>query len=99
MSTDQPEFSGTAAPGSIVRLYVGPAAKPSEIAMAGFTKADSTGNWSLTARRPLHNGQYRTVVSAFSRTLATRPGLRIVPTQPLGRLVVDATDGRGVTSE
>jgi hypothetical protein len=33
-------------------------------------------------------GQYRTVVTAFSRALRTRPGLAIVPTQPLGRLVV-----------
>ncbi len=93
VSTDQPEISGTAAPGSIVRLYVGPAAKPSEIALAGWTTADTAGNWSLSTRRPLHNGQYRTVVSAFSRALATRPGLRIIPTQPLGRLVVNSPTG------
>jgi hypothetical protein len=93
VSTNQPEFSGTAAPGSVVRLYVGPAAKPSETKLSGWTTADDTGHWSLTTRRPLHNGQYRTVVSAFSRALATRPGLRIVPTQPLGRLVVEAQPG------
>jgi hypothetical protein len=93
VSTDQPEFSGTAAPGSVVRLYLGPAAKPSETKSAGWTQADVAGQWSLTTRRPLHNGQYRTVVSAFSRTLSTRPGLRIVPMQPLGRLIVDAQPG------
>jgi hypothetical protein len=93
VSTSQPEFSGTAAPGSVVRLYVGPATKPSVTRLAGLTHADATGQWSLTTRRPLHDGQYRTVVSAFSRALSTRPGLRIVPTQPLGRLVVIAQPG------
>ncbi len=89
VSTSQPEFSGTAAPGSVVRLYVGPATKPSAIRLAGLTRADETGNWSLTTRSPLHDGQYRTVVTAFSHALSTRPGLRVVPTQPLGRLVVN----------
>jgi hypothetical protein len=93
VSTDRPEFSGTAAPGSVVRLYAGPAAKPAETRLAGSTRADGAGRWSMTTRRPLHDGQYRTVVSAFSRALGTRPGLRIVPTQPLGRLVVDAQPG------
>ncbi len=93
VQTSQPEFSGTAAPGSIVKLYVGPAAKPTEIGMAGWTQANSDGQWSLTTRRPLPNGQYRTVVTAFSRALRTRPGLTVIPTQPLGRLVVDASAG------
>ncbi len=93
VSTSQPEFSGTAAPGSQVRLYVGPATEPTETRLAGLTYADSSGDWSLTARRPLHDGQYRTLVSAYSRALATRPGLKVVPTQPLGRLVVDAQPG------
>jgi hypothetical protein len=88
VSTDQPEFSGTAAPNSVVRLLLSPANQPSEIGLAGVTRADASGDWSLTTRRPLPDGQYRTVVTAFSRALATRPGLEIVPTQPLGRLVV-----------
>ena len=67
VSTSQPEFSGTAAPGSQVRLYVGPATEPTETRLAGLTYADSSGDWSLTARRPLHDGQYRTLVSAYSR--------------------------------
>ena len=93
VQTNQPEFSGTAAPGSVVRLSVGPAAKPWDTVVAGWTTANASGQWSLTTRRPLRNGQYRTVVSAFSRALRTRPGLAIVPTQPLGRLVVDAPSG------
>jgi Bacterial Ig-like domain len=90
VNTSQPEFSGTAAPGSVVKLSLGPVAKPWDHAVAGTTQADSTGNWSLTTSEPLHNGQYRVMVSAFSRALRTRPGLTVVPMQPLGRLVVDA---------
>jgi hypothetical protein len=73
-----------------VRLYLGPADKPSVIGLAGVAHANAAGQWSLSASRPLRNGQYRTVVSAFSRPLRTRPGLAIIPTQPLGRLVVQA---------
>ena len=91
MQSNQPEFSGTAADGSTIRLYVSPAAKPMDLALAGITKANNTGQWALTTRHPLANGQYRTLVSAFSRSLATRPGLAIVPTQPLGRLVIDTS--------
>jgi hypothetical protein len=61
--------------------------------LAAVTQASATGQWSLTTEHPLKNGQYRTLVTAFSRKLTTRPGLAIVPTQPLGRLVVDARPG------
>jgi hypothetical protein len=90
VDSSQPQFSGTAAPGSIIRLALGPAAKPMELTLAGVTTANSDGQWSLTTRHSLRNGQYRALVTAFSRKLTTRPGLAIVPTQPLGRLVVDA---------
>jgi hypothetical protein len=90
VQTSQPEFSGTAAPGSVVRLLVSPATKPSDGHLAGRTVADASGNWSLTTSHPLHDGQYRALVAAFSRALRTRPGLAVVPTQPLGRIVVDA---------
>jgi Bacterial Ig-like domain len=93
VQNDQPEFSGTAAPGSIIRLALSPAAKPMNITLAGVTTANSTGQWSLTTRHTLRTGQYRTLVTAFSRMLTTRPGFAIVPTQPLGRLVVDAPAG------
>jgi hypothetical protein len=88
VTTAEPEFSGTAAPGSIIRLALSPARKPMDIHLAGRAVASSTGQWSVTPIRPLLNGQYRTLVTAFSRKLATRPGLAIVATQPLGRLVV-----------
>ena len=81
----QPEFSGTAAPNSIVRLYVGPASKPSDIGPAGWTTADSSGHWALTTR-PMAAGRYRAVAMDFSRASRTRPGLTILPTLPPGEL-------------
>ena len=94
VQSSQPEFSGTAAPGSIIRLALGPAAKPMDLTLVGRTIASSTGQWSLAPRHPLRNGQYRTLVTAFCRALVTRPGFAIVPTQPLGRLVVDSLSAK-----
>ena len=90
VQTAQPEFTGTAAPGSIIRLGLSLASKPTEPSVAGVATANSNGQWSLTTSHPLRNGQYRVLITAFSRALRTRPGLTIVPTQPLGRLIVDA---------
>ena len=87
----QTTFSGTAAPGSKVRVYLGPAANPSEIALAGQTTADTTGAWALTTR-PLPDGCYRAVAMAFSRALQTRPGLAIVPMVSLGRFTHEGED-------
>jgi hypothetical protein len=93
VQSDQPQFSGTAAPGSMIRLALSPAARPMNLTVVGVTTASSTGQWSLTPQHPLRNGQYRTLVTAFSQALTTRPGLAIVPTQPLGRLVIDTPSG------
>ena len=41
---------------------------------------ECNGQWSLTTRHPLRDGQYRTLVSAFSRTLA--PGRDWPSSQP-----------------
>jgi hypothetical protein len=90
----QPEFSGTAAPNSTVRLYVGPTSKPSGISPAGWTTADSMGHWALTTR-PLTAGRYRAVAMDFSRASRTRPGLTIIPTLPLGSFVVAPQMSRG----
>lgn len=93
VTTSEPVFSGTAAPGSIIRLGLSPVGKPMDLALAGKTIANRAGQWTLTPGHPLRNGEYRTLVTAFSRALTTRPGLAMVPTQPLGRLVVDAPSG------
>ncbi len=90
VQTSQPQVSGTAAPNSVVRIYLSPASKPQKTALAGFTEANAAGDWSVTPRHSLRNGQYRVVVAAFSKTLHTRPGLTVVPIQPLGRLVVES---------
>jgi hypothetical protein len=93
VDSNQPAFSGTAAPNSVIRLAVSPVVQPQRIYVAGKTMASSDGQWSLTTTHPLRNGQYRVLVTSFSAALATQPGLRIVPTQPLGRLVINATSG------
>jgi hypothetical protein len=90
VATSQPEISGTAAPGSLVRLGLSPATKPWKLTLAGVTTADANGQWTLTPTHPLRDGQYRVLVASFSRSLRTRPALGIVPTQPLGRMVVAA---------
>jgi hypothetical protein len=89
VQTNQPEFSGTAAPDAVVKLSLSPMTKPWDHVTADVTQADASGNWSLTTSQALHNGQYRVIVSAFSRALRTRPALTVVSMQPLGRMVVD----------
>ena len=79
VQTNQPEFSGTATPGAKVKLSLSPMTKPWVHETAGTTQADATGTWSLTTSQPLHDGQYRVIVSAFSRALRTRPAMTVVP--------------------
>jgi hypothetical protein len=89
VATSRAEFSGTAAPGSKVRVYLGPANDPSVIAPAGRTTADAAGAWAFTTRS-LHGGRYRGIAMAFLPSSRTRPGLTIVPMAPLGRFSVTA---------
>ena len=89
VQSNNPEFSGTAAPGSVVKLSLSSINKPWDHVTASMTQADDTGHWSLTTSQPLNDGQYRVIVSAFSRDLRTRPGMTIVSMQPLGRMVID----------
>jgi hypothetical protein len=89
----RPEFSGTAASGSTIRVYLGPASRPTAIAFAGQTTAGANGEWTF-ASRPLKNGRYRGVAMAFSRASRTRPGLTIVPMAPLGRFIIEGARNR-----
>jgi hypothetical protein len=89
VATSQAEFSGTAAPGSKVRVYLGPADDLSAIASAGRTTADAAGAWTFTTRA-LRDGRYRGIAMAFLPSSRTRPGLTIVPMAPLGRFTVTA---------
>jgi hypothetical protein len=83
------EFSGTAAPGSTVRVNLGPAADPSVITGTVVTHADAGGSWALTTG-PLRQGSYRAIAMAYAPALRTRPALTIVPMVPLGRFSVQA---------
>jgi hypothetical protein len=83
---DTPTFTGSSAPGSIVKLFVAPANKPGELVHAGRTIAGTDGRWSITAP-VLPGGRYRTLAIAWLPRDA-RPRLDMVPTAPLGMLVV-----------
>ena len=84
----QPRYSGTVAPGSIVRLYAGPAREPSIIAQVGRTVAGPDGAWSITTR-PLADGHYRVVAISTPPKNHALPHGVMNPTALLGKLVVD----------
>ncbi|WZO95873.1 hypothetical protein EP7_002843 [Isosphaeraceae bacterium EP7] len=86
---NQATFIGTATPDALVRLYLGPTADPSTIALEAQTTADPTGHWSLTTK-PLPPGRYRAVAMSYASQLRTRPSLAIVPMAILGRFRVEA---------
>lgn len=87
---DRPSFSGTAAPGSTTRLYVGPTVDLKQVHLMTTVEADAQGNWSLTTPNPLPPGRYRAVVMAYAPELRTRRALAIVPMAPMGRFIVAA---------
>ena len=86
----RPQFSGHAAPGSSVRLFAAPANNPGDLSVVGHAVAGADGDWTETTR-PLHDGRYR----VLARSLPPRgqPRIPMVPTAPLGLLIVDAPPG------
>jgi hypothetical protein len=85
----KPRYIGSAGPGSIIRLYAGPARDPSVIAPVGRTVAGSDGTWSITTQS-LADGHYRIVAVSTPPRRHTLPRFVMNPTDPLGQLVVDA---------
>jgi hypothetical protein len=85
-------YSGAALPGSAVRLFGGPASRPWVLFPIGRTKSGSGGEWSLTTR-PLADGRYRILAQAVAPRRTAGPRLPMVPTAPLGLLVVAAHPG------
>ena len=90
---DQPTFSGTAAPGSTLRLYVGPTGDLTKVGLVGTATTADDGTWTLTTRRPLPDGRYRAVVMGYSKALRTRPSYAVVPMAPMGRFVIGTNEG------
>jgi hypothetical protein len=84
----QPTFSGTIAPGSFVKVMVARASDPNDLVTDGRTVAAADGTWSITGR-PLYNGRYRVLAEALPPR-GVRPRLAVVPTAPLGTIVVKA---------
>jgi hypothetical protein len=87
VDTTHPTFSGTAAPGSTVRVLAARLAHSSRLTPVGRVVADGSGDWSLEARR-LPDGRYRAQVVARPPR-HPRPALAVIPKAPLGRFVVD----------
>ncbi|AMV40266.1 hypothetical protein [Planctomyces sp. SH-PL62] len=82
---DRPTFSGTAAPGASVRVYVGRTSDLTTVRALDVTRADASGNWSVDADKPFFDGRYRAVAMAYSPEHHTRPAFAIVSMTPMGR--------------
>jgi hypothetical protein len=82
---DRPSFSGTAAPGATVRVYVGPTSDLSTIHVLDVVTADDSGHWTVTADRDLAEGRHRAVAMAYSPDHHIRPAFAIVSMAPMGR--------------
>ncbi|WP_337172979.1 hypothetical protein [Paludisphaera sp.] len=81
----RPSFSGTAAPGATVRVYVGPTSDLSTIRVLDVVTADDSGAWTVTADRDLAEGRHRAIAMAYSPEHHTRPAFAIVSMAPMGR--------------
>lgn len=91
-SVHRPSFSGTAAPGSSVRILAGPASDPSRLATVARTVADPDGAWSATSR-PLPNGRHRFLAVARGVNDTNRAWRSVLAFASLG--AVDVRAGRG----
>lgn len=93
-TVSSPTYSGTSAPGSKVYLFLAPAHEPTDLVPVGKAVADSQGAWSLTTVHPLHDGRYRTYAVAVLPRDA-KPRFAMVPTTPMGPLVVASGKATG----
>lgn len=82
---DRPTFSGTAAPGATVRVYVGPTADLTKVRPLDVVTADASGSWSIASDRDFADARYRAVAMAYSPDHHTRPAYAIVSMAPMGR--------------
>jgi hypothetical protein len=92
VATHQPQLTGHAAPGSTVRLYAAPANDPGDLSVVGHTTADAGGVWALTTR-PLPDGRYRLLARSLPPRGPIPPRIPMIPTAPLGSLVIQAPPG------
>ncbi|MDG3004922.1 hypothetical protein [Paludisphaera mucosa] len=82
---DRPTFSGAAAPGASVRVYVGRTSDLTKIKVLDVTTADASGHWSIAADQDFADGRYRAIAMAYSPDHHTRPAFAIVSMAPMGR--------------
>jgi hypothetical protein len=83
----RPVFAGTALPRSTVYLFGGPARAPWELSRIGRAVTSLGGQWRLRTKR-LVDGLYRIAAVAAPPRRPAGHLLRMLPTAPLGRLVV-----------
>jgi hypothetical protein len=84
----RPVFSGTAAPGSFITVKVANVTNPTKLGAEARAVANADGTWSVTGM-PLVNGRYRVVAESLP-PLRTSPRLMMIPTDPMGTVVIDA---------
>ena len=85
---NRPVFSGTMAPGSYIRVLVGPASDPSELKTDGRAIAAANGTWSVVGR-PIKNRNYRVIAQSLPPR-HTSPRLDVIATTPMGSTVIDS---------
>jgi len=102
VNTEQPLFTGTAAPNSRVRLYDG-------YAVMGEAAVDSDGRWSFRPTAPLAEGEHTIAVvlvdadgsevgSKASVTITVASGLGTTPTEPPLAAIPTATTSGAATA-
>lgn len=84
--TDQPAYSGTAAPGATVRLFAQP--QSPDLVKVGQTVASTHGTWSLVAH-PLPPGHYRVIAVASVAGSPGRRPLHMRPTAWASSIIID----------
>jgi hypothetical protein len=89
--THHPTFTGRALSRSTVYLFGGPARSPSTVSPIARTRVDGDDRWQASTRR-LSNGRYRIVAVAVPPRARpdSGPRLPVLPTAPLGALLVRA---------
>lgn len=88
-SDASPQWSGVAAPGATVRLYVSPASGGIDKAIPLSTVvADSAGKWTLKPADPILAGNYEVHIRAFLPAGLPKANTRLMPTIRMGGLTV-----------
>jgi hypothetical protein len=84
-TNSQPTFTGTAQPGTNIRLFVTPVGNPSGLTLVGLASVSSSGQWAILVNQVLADGTY--IVTANNTDAGGQP----LASVNLANLVVDTT--------